>query len=444
MGAPSRAPRPAWFYPALVAIALVGLALRIVYAYDADRVLTQLGDADWYHAMGNQIADHLTFHKPFAQVFPSIVPADPAKSAPTAWHPPLFPMVLAAASKLGLSSFRDHEVVACVLGAGGVVLTGMLGRELGGPWVGVVAAAFAAVSVSLIANDALLLSEALYAPLVTLTLLLVIRAVERPETWRLATAGAVAALATLARADGTIICALLVVAVALVVPTHRLRSAAILAAGVVVVLSPWVVRNVLTFDKLVTVSNSWPPAVLGANCPSTYYGPLMGSWDGRCVARTKDSGGLVLATVDAPDEGVQASNWLSDGVDYAKAHKGRAFVVMLARPLRTWQISHPRQEEELNIFLHVHIRSVERIATIQYALLALLSLLGMWALRRRRAALVIVVVPFVAVTLTSMASFGETRFRAGVEPLLCVLAALGAAWVVERVARRGRAPAAGA
>ena len=58
--------------------------------------------------------------------------------------------------------------------------------------------------------------------------------------------------------------------------------------------------------------------------------------------------------------------------------------------------------------------------------LAALALVGLFALRRRGAVLIVLVAPFVVVSLTGMATYGSLRGRYLAEIPLVVLAAVGA------------------
>jgi len=63
----------------------------------------------------------------------------------TAFHPPLWTLVLEAAAVIGLKSYLAQLLWACLVSAGAVFVTGLAGREVAGPRVGLIAAAIAAV-----------------------------------------------------------------------------------------------------------------------------------------------------------------------------------------------------------------------------------------------------------------------------------------------------------
>jgi hypothetical protein len=102
--------RMRWRRP-LALITLAGLALRlaVVFVAKADDELG-LGDPGHYHGLANA----LRYGHGFAE--PTILAAF-GLELPTATHPPLYSIVLAAFSFLGFGSALGHRIVSCVIGA---------------------------------------------------------------------------------------------------------------------------------------------------------------------------------------------------------------------------------------------------------------------------------------------------------------------------------------
>src|SRR5206468_11202107 len=111
---------------------------RVVYLPVADPKLPDPGDATAYHLLANNLADGRGYIRPFDFTIRHI-------TRPTADYPPLFPALLAVPSFLGAKSVDAQGLLLCFVGSGTVVLLGFLGRRVGGPLVGAVAAAIAAV-----------------------------------------------------------------------------------------------------------------------------------------------------------------------------------------------------------------------------------------------------------------------------------------------------------
>ena len=58
---------------------------------------------------------------------------------------------------------------------------------------------------------------------------------------------------------------------------------AVVVAVAALVLAPWVIRNYETFNPRVILSTNDGKTLAGANCRSTYQGPLIGYWDYSCL-----------------------------------------------------------------------------------------------------------------------------------------------------------------
>jgi 4-amino-4-deoxy-L-arabinose transferase-like glycosyltransferase len=327
---------------------------------------------------------------------------------------------------------------------GTIALVALVVRRIAGDLPGILAAWIAALYLPMVANDSMLLSEAPYILGVVLALLLAVRAVQEPSLRRVAMAGAAAGLTIWFRGEGIVFSAMLALGLLLAVPRPRLRdrlvTGAVALGCALLVFSPWMVRNLTTFEHPVFVSTGFQPVLAGANCDGAYYGGNTGTWDIFCVARLANGAGLVTAEPGGVEESVLAERWQKAGLRNIGDHLGRLPVVVVARVARTWQLWNPRLEARVAAFNHGYIPSLVDWATAAYALVALLALLGAWTLRRRRE-LLILLVPVAAVTLTSAIGFGEIRFRASAEPSLAMLAGVGLAVLARALrARLGTRP----
>lgn len=82
------------------------------------------GDAYYYHASANLLADGHGFVHPLAW--------DEGVRVAGADHPPGYVVALSVPSLLGLDSIRAHHLTSCLIGAGTIVLVGLVGRRLAG------------------------------------------------------------------------------------------------------------------------------------------------------------------------------------------------------------------------------------------------------------------------------------------------------------------------
>src|SRR5207248_11180376 len=158
--------------------------VRTAFSVIVDPHAPLLSDATTYHLQAVDLAEGKGLVRPFEL-------AQEGRRVPSAEFPPLFPGVLSVVVLLGGRSFMAHELVMCVLGAGTVVLIGLLGRRVAGPVAGIVAAVIAALYPMLFQSDAVPMPETLYTFLVTAAVLLAYRAREDAGLWWWAGLGAV-------------------------------------------------------------------------------------------------------------------------------------------------------------------------------------------------------------------------------------------------------------
>jgi Dolichyl-phosphate-mannose-protein mannosyltransferase len=359
--------------------------------------------------------------------------AQPGGSAVTAEHPPLFPALLAIASRLGLRSYHQHLLVGCAFGAGTIAVVAAIGRRLAGPALGLAAAAIAAVYLPLIVNDSMLMSESLYGLTIAITILAALWFLEQPGPRRGALLGAALGLAALTRAESLLLVLVLVPFLLRRAGGTRLRSAAAILVATAVVVAPWCIRNTLVFHRPTAITTGDGGVLAGANLHSTYYhGPLLGAWDLT---------GLSAPPGKRPEgEAADAARLRRQGLDYAARHVGRIPVVAAVRVLRTWGLYpfDPGRQVAFNTFNGSHVRRFEWATLVSHWLALLLAIPGLLWIGARGMPRAPLVAPLLLVTLVSVLFFGDFRFRQAANPALVVLATLGAVALFQRIAHRER------
>jgi 4-amino-4-deoxy-L-arabinose transferase-like glycosyltransferase len=295
-----------------------------------------------------------------------------------------------------------------VLGTGTVVLIGVAGRLLGGDRLGLIAATIAAVYPMLWLADGSLMSETTYAFFVCAALVCAL-AYRRAPSVRLAAAlGALIMLAALTRGEGLALLVLL----ALPLAWRRRRHLAAVAAAAVVVLAPWMVRNLTTFDKPFLISTNSEAIWAGANCHRTYYTDQIGAWIFDCYGPRP-----------AGDESEQAAVYRDRGLRYLRHHKGRLPVVAAARLGRLWDVYRPWTQGTFFSAVEGRHPRATHWGLVFYWVLLPLAVAGALLLRGRRRGLWMLLAPVLMVTLVAMTTYGTTRFRIAAEPSIVLLAA---------------------
>ena len=376
------------FHALLALIAAGALSVRVVAAF-LSRDHPVQGDALVFHTVARHLADGDGFNQAF-------------RDGATAEHPPAWEVVLAVAHLVGANGYLSQRLVGALIGTVTVVLIGLLGRTLVSSAVGLTAAAIAAIYPMLWAADVSIMSETLYGAFLVGALLAAAHK-------RAVVLGVLLGLAVLTRGEA------LALLVFLVPPLFWRQWRPLLAcyAAFAVVLAPWTIRNVITFEKPPLVSNNANGIWIGANCPDVYSGPLIGSWRFQCY----------LPEREGEDESEFFARQREAGFEYMFDNADRLPAVVFARFLRLVDAKSVGQSLYLNAAEGRTVASM-KVGIRMAWLVMLLAVAGAILLRRDRRALLVLLAPVAMVLAVGLATYGSSRFRFGAEPALTVLAAV--------------------
>jgi 4-amino-4-deoxy-L-arabinose transferase-like glycosyltransferase len=331
--------------------------------------------------------------------------------------------VLALPSAIGLKTFFAHRIWCCIIGAGGVIVCGYAGRDIGGRRVGLIAGFLLAIYPNIWMSDELALSEALSPILAATVLLLAYRFWKSPSTKRVLWLGLSIGVAMLGRDElALLVVFLLVPLVLLAKPLSWRRRFAVLGVGLLaaaLVVAPWVGYNLSRFQKPVFISNGLGVTLDSANCDAVYSGAYEGYWSLLCALT---AGNRVINP--RVDESVQESEAQAYAVHYIRHHEGRLVPVESARLGRAFAFFHPLEQIKLDSTVETRPFHWALVGLGMYFTLLGLSIGGVVILRRRR----IPVFPLIALGLDVVVSvvltFGQTRYRSTFEVALVILAAV--------------------
>ncbi len=419
--APSRTQSASWFWPGLGIIVGLGLAWRIFYVVVIGTPDGTGGDPFYYHAQANLLASGHWFADPFAwqRVHSHI--------QPTAQHPPLYSMALATVSLFGGQGYMAHKVASCVIGAGTVLVIGLVGRKIGGPRVGLIAGGIAAAYPNLWLVDGLVLSEDLFALTIALTILAAYRFRDDPTIKSALLLGAGIGLATLVRGEALMLLAFLTLPLVLLTraipPGRRIEMLVLSGVATMLVISPWVIRNMTAFKEPAFVSTNSYGVLAVANCDATYHGQLIGFWYFNC-----DPG-------SPGDESQRAIVARDRGLNYMRDHIGRVPAVVAARVGREWEMYRPWENAAFTQFEGRPLWGA-RAGLVSYWVLAAIAIPGAFVVHRRGLTLIPLLSQIVLVTAIAAIAYGSVRFRLPAEVVIVSLAALSIdtafSWATER------------
>jgi 4-amino-4-deoxy-L-arabinose transferase-like glycosyltransferase len=397
-------------------IAVGALAVRLTYVLAVARHLPLGADANWYTLESGAIASTHGYVDP-------VVWLTKGATVATAAHPPLYPFFLAIVTKVANADHETFRFAGIALGIVTVVLSGLLGRRLGGPRAGLVAAALVAVFPSLIAIDGALMSETVSVPLMYAGVFAAVVATARPSWWRFALIGLAFGLMALARADAIVPAVFVIGAAALAAPVGNRQRIGLVAVAVVAVagvVGPWVLRNDARLGDATVATTSTAGTIAGENCATTYSGPLLGYWDFNCSNTDREP---------LESEIAWTRETQSQGIDYARAHLGRLPVVVAARELRVLGVFHPVAQIK-NEAVEGRSYHWQLFAWVCWFPVLLLGAIGLTQLARRSRLSWPVVAAAVSVVVTVAVSHGNSRFRTAAEPAMLIgVATVVAGWM---------------
>lgn len=349
--------------------------------------------------------------------------------------PPVYQLFLAAASALGFESGQSHRLLSALVGVSVVPLTALLALRLASRRAAIAAAAIAAVHPLLWINDGMLLSEAVYAPLVALALVLTYWFRDGPSPRRAAALGFVVMLAAHTRAEAMVLVPMLVLPAVLGLRRRSWRQRGALlgaaAAAGAALFVPWNAYLNTKFDRPVLMTAASGAVLHASACDEHFYGAELALFI-YCPAD-------VEIPPDA-DEAERDALVRDAAIEYLRDHARRLPVVVAARVLRMWDLYGVQGNLNMNIGVEDRGRLPSRTGLWTYYALLPLAAAGAASMRHRRLPVWPLLTVAVMVTITAALTFGLTRYRVPADVMLVALGAVGldaiTRWVQARRAGR--------
>jgi 4-amino-4-deoxy-L-arabinose transferase-like glycosyltransferase len=433
----------------LLVILLLGLGLRVDYAWEGQRPVY---DAVAY----GRVADNLEAGRGFTL-------GERATQSASNYSPGLPLLVSALYKASGGVHERFARLVLAAIGALAVLFAYLIGRRLSGPPAGLIGAAAVAIFPALLEYQGMLMSEPLAATLLSGAVLSMLWAAERRLRWRWLVPGLLLGALTLTRPEylGVAILLALVVFVGGARDEWRttLAQAAVMLAGLALVVAPWTIRNAVALDRFVPVSTGGGQVLFsGSYMPSDGDPERVGEevlerhpgLTRRLAAEYVAAlqGSSLAAQREAALDRVRLEQILAALAEqrYPNVETDRALSRMGRE--RLW---HNVSEEPL-AYTAFLARKVARVWSpgprdvmhepawrlLHWALVVLgLVGLGVLVLQGRRQEALLLATVFLAITAISALLVASPRRVLVMLPLLAALAGVGAAWLGSQAAARG-------
>lgn len=376
-----------------------------------------INDNVYYHVTANLLAEGHGFANPWEYIL-----NDEVKR--TAAHPPGFTVYLSVWSSLGLDSVSWHRLAGGLISATAAIPVGLLLRRLFNERTAVFGMVGVALHPPLWMNDALILSESMYIPIAAWTLWFAHRVYDEPSWRRITELTVVLSLGALTRSEPFMLFFLLLAPIILLHRSLDWRARVIRTAGAALIamllLAPWVGRNLATFDEPTFLAVG-PGYVLElGNCDKTYSGTWLGYWNNDC-------GG----TWPEGDESVIGAAKLDKALDYIGDHLSEQPKVVAARVGRVLGLFRPGQTADLDVLFERRVPSHVNIGLLSHYVGMIASIGGAPAMRRRTSLLPVAAVAATSI-LTAAITFGITRYRVGADVVFVVLAAVALGALLDR------------
>jgi hypothetical protein len=363
----------------LVLLGAGAVVVRLAYLAAFARDYSPRSDADHYETIAAAVANGRWLDVQF--------PFD--YRHPTAFRPPLYPLLLGGFYRVTGVHVGVGQLLNVALGASVVVLAALIAAHVAGRRGGILAGIAVAVYPPLLANDVVLLSEPLSLALTLLVVLLLMR--DRP-VW----AGLTCGLLMLTRPSAQL---LVVVLGAWVMWRFGWRAAARFAAVAVLVAVPWVVRNwVLVGSPTLVTSNGYNLVAVYSEEAEATEGFAEAIFD----PRFRD---LVLQNRNEAELDRAYRDHALDAIRDDPAMPLRAIRHHLAGyfELQPGDNESAERDDGRNI-------AVRNVTLPLFYLVTIAGVVGLWRLRRRRGAELLLLVA-AYLTVASLAAVAAPRLR---------------------------------
>lgn len=388
----------------LLAILAAAILARLAYVYLQDRYglmqIKLLGpDARRYLELADGIWRHGTFAYDGAHPIASDVPG--------------YPLFLAGVRAAFGPSLAAIQLVQAALSSACVALVWWLGRRVFSPRAGLVAAGICALYPFAFFFVVTPLTETLFS--FWLLLFLALFAAAEGPALELA-AGLAAGLAAMCRPVAAGFAALLCLW-GLIAPGRR-RRAILLAVGVAVVVLPWTARNLSAFGQLIPLTTRGGYEFYVGNGPGATGGS--GGHHSRGVDIRMPS-----SLPPGLDDAARGGELMRRALAHIAAEPGR-FIALL--PAKVWNMWRPTwANASFKNWL---------LAGVPYVVILALAVVGLLARPWQRPAWFLAGLPLYYLVFHAL-FFGIIRYRAPVEPVLCLWAGAGLVWLRERLGSGG-------
>ena len=354
---------------------------------------------------------------------------------------PLYPYVLAAIYAISGHNLPLVYVLQAALGVCNLFLVYLLGRRLFGHWSGLAAMVFVLLYAPLMYLESKILTETLAVALNLGSILLLMRALDRPTLFRYLSAGIALGLSAVCRPTALLTVALILVWFLFGARSPRrsgagFRHLGMLILGIMLAILPVTARNYLVGRDFALITTNFGIVFAQGSYPSSDgTSTALPDFSGLLASQQEEEMSIAQKALGHPVKPSESSAyWLKRGFGFIREHPGR-YTQLLGRKL-IWTLHNREAPCNYNVYLERRLVPVLRYLPLPYALLAGLALFG-FVCGRRAARESDVLALYILSILLGLLIFSVTsRYRVSAVPALAVFAGFGLVQAVDSVRRR--------
>jgi 4-amino-4-deoxy-L-arabinose transferase-like glycosyltransferase len=334
-----------------------------------------------------------------------------------AYQPPLFPALEAGVfAVFGLNNTLAVEVMLALFSALQCVLLALWASSLATRRVGYIAGAWAALYPQFIRYPQTRYSEAFYMFMLALGIWLVVRALQNGSWRRFLLAGAVCGLGALTREASVFLLPIVAGWFWLghkSLPPNLANSFLVFAAGMILVIAPWTVRNWFVLNAFVPISTNGGVNFYMGNNPDA---------DGRFVWKLAPG----VDWQDGANEVFANKQGFREGLKYVAENPGRTVQMWFKK---AWYLWEPPSLAKSTSNLELVFRLGWLVFYLAMAVLAVYGFLRLGAAWR---SVSFVLLTIVFMSLPYIATYATSRYRLPMESVLLFYSALGVEFLLRR------------
>ena len=330
----------------------------------------------------------------------------------SAFRPPVYPVFLAGVYFLFGEGYWPLRVIQIIISSFTCMLVYLLGKNCLDHRTGLIAACINSIYPFFIFFSAFTLTETLYILLLVASVFLLSRTVEQPQKHRLLASGILLGLTVLCR-PSTIIFLVFLFGGLIFSPIwsgSKVKNIAILFLLAILTISPWSIRNYLTFRQFVPLTTMGGHTFWEGNNPQATGGPCHYWPEG----------------IDNLSE-VERDRYLTKAtLKVIRENPSHFLKLMGIKFVRFWNIL-PNYEGFSSLKYNL-------VSMLSYGPILLTGLGGMILTRKRWIKLLILYLLIFSFTLTYMLFVGSIRYRTPIMPFFIIFSGYGVNWLYLRLA----------